>query len=546
MAQTVTDPIYRQADLEQQSYQSDGIICALLMTACLLLGRPFLDMGFVDDWSYIKTAQVFAETGHFAYNGWGAVTVGWQALWGALFVKLLGFSFIHVRLSMLPVSIASVYLFHQILIRFEISRANALFGTLVLGLSPVFMAMAASFLTDLPGLFSTLLCLYLCQRTLAARTDPTALAWLSVAIVSNVASGTARQTGWLGVLVMVPSTLWLLRSRRGLFWMGGLLWVASVGAVFLTMHWFYQQPYFIEINSPHHFGRTAIKQFLLRNADQGPKAFLCLLLLVLPVLAVWLPLARSMSRRRFAWLSLTAVVLLIGALLYAGTHGKLNTWLAPWLLHVIGYMGTPGAGNIPGWHAAPFGYWQRIPITAFVIGSALIFFLDLFQRLALRAQESKISAKLPWRQILWLIVPYTIGYMGALSMAAALIFDRYLLAAQAVAIILLLGYYQDFVTPQINPLGSRSVIGRIPLVSWLVLFLFTCYSVAGIHDWFALDRARLDAAQEVRRSGVPRVAIAGGFEYDAWTQLEVGGYINNEGIKNPPDAYHQVPYPKDL
>src|SRR5204863_9331636 len=90
MAQTITQGIDLQVRSGQFLYRRDGLLCALLMAACLLLAHPFVEMGIVDDWSYIKTTQVFVQTGHFAYNGWATVSLGWQVLWGALFSKLFG------------------------------------------------------------------------------------------------------------------------------------------------------------------------------------------------------------------------------------------------------------------------------------------------------------------------------------------------------------------------------------------------------------------------------------------------------------------------
>ena len=76
MAQTVTQTIDFQMRSGQPLYRRDGLLCAVLMAICFLLAYPFVEMGFIDDWSYIKTAQVFAQTGHFAYKGWAAVTLG--------------------------------------------------------------------------------------------------------------------------------------------------------------------------------------------------------------------------------------------------------------------------------------------------------------------------------------------------------------------------------------------------------------------------------------------------------------------------------------
>ena len=90
----------------------NGLVCALVVAGC------------------IKTAQVFAQTGHFAYNGWTAPMLGWQAIWGALFIKVFGFSFTVVRLSILPIAMATVLLFHAILLRFGINERNAALGAL--------------------------------------------------------------------------------------------------------------------------------------------------------------------------------------------------------------------------------------------------------------------------------------------------------------------------------------------------------------------------------------------------------------------------------
>jgi len=89
----------------------NGLACATLFTACFWISWPVAQMGFIDDWSFIKTAQVFARTAHLVYNGWSGPMLGWQVLWGALFIRLFGFSFMAVKLSILPIAIASVFCF---------------------------------------------------------------------------------------------------------------------------------------------------------------------------------------------------------------------------------------------------------------------------------------------------------------------------------------------------------------------------------------------------------------------------------------------------
>ena len=47
----------------------------------------------------------------------------------------------------------------------------------------------------------------------ASQTDRSMLAWLAFAALSNALDGNVRQFVWLGVLVMVPCAIWLLRRR---------------------------------------------------------------------------------------------------------------------------------------------------------------------------------------------------------------------------------------------------------------------------------------------------------------------------------------------
>src|SRR6266571_7111576 len=108
----------------------NGLICALLVGASGLAAYPVAEMGFQDDWSYIRTALEFARTGHFVYNGWATAMLGWIIPWSALFIKAFGFSFTVVRLSMLRVTMACIYLFHESLVSFGIRGRNAVLGAL--------------------------------------------------------------------------------------------------------------------------------------------------------------------------------------------------------------------------------------------------------------------------------------------------------------------------------------------------------------------------------------------------------------------------------
>src|SRR5882757_1510423 len=349
---------------DQSHSNRNGLICALLVAASVLATYPVAEMGFQDDWSYIRTALEFARTGHFVYNGWATAMLGWIIPWSALFIKAFGFSFTIVRLSMLPVTMACIYLFHANLVRFGIRSRNAVLGALTLGLSPIFLPMAASYMTDVAGIFVIVLCLYLCQRAVAAHSDRAAVLWLCCAAATNVAGGTVRQISWLGALVMVPSTAWLLRRRHGVVAAGISLWVMSILGVLACLHWWNLQPYSV----PEHILHGPVTAHMVHHfVGILIKSLLCLLLLLYPILVAWLPAARRLNRT--AAIRVGSAILLLVVFFW-----KLKTpddWLAPWLTHLIQSL-MRKSGEFPGVTQTPWSLPVRAAISVLVVASALL------------------------------------------------------------------------------------------------------------------------------------------------------------------------------
>lgn len=181
-------------------YQVPAILCAGLVLLCELISRPFATTGICDDGPYILMARHLANTGHVAYNGWAAPMLGWQLYLGAAFIKLFGYSMTTVRMSTLLVAVVMAFLLQRTLVLADISERNATLGTLVLVLSPLYLMMSATYMTDINGFFAIVVCLYGCLRALRCRTDRLTIAWLCFAVFTNAIFGMARQIAWLGVL----------------------------------------------------------------------------------------------------------------------------------------------------------------------------------------------------------------------------------------------------------------------------------------------------------------------------------------------------------
>ena len=499
-------------------------MCGVAVVALILAVRPFAEIGFLDDWSYVKTTEVFARTGHIVYNGWATAMLGWQVVWAALFVKLFGFSFTVVRMSMLPFVFGAVVLLHRCMVRFGISERNAGFGALAFGLSPMFVPFAPTFMTDVGGVFFILLCLYLCLRAVEAITPRATILWLFAAALTNVVGGSARQIVWLGALVMVPGAAWLLRRRRGVLTAAAALWIASLIAAFGMMRWFAAQPYSLPEKLLAHVGVYEVLAFLLHAAAAVP----CLLLLVLPVAAAWLPYSRQLPRR--AWIAV-AIVLAVWALACVTLRHSnvLSSMIAPFLFPDLLDLGMdPYDSNLPGLRGVTLGMPSRVVISAFVLLCGLVILVWALWGRRVPASQANRTEGLDWKTLGWTVGVFAAAYFLLLvprGLLAKQLVDRYLLGLTPLAILALLKLYEQ----QIGP--------RVPAISVVVLVLVGGYSLAATHDWFALERAHVAIDNEVLASGVPATQIQAGEEPDAWTEIGVTGYVNDARIRVPAGAY---------
>jgi hypothetical protein len=499
----------------------NGLLCAFVVAACVLITYPVANMPFSDDFSYDKTALEFTRTGHILYNGWATAMLGWLIPWGALVIKVFGFSFTVMRLAMLPIVVATVFLFHQILRRFGINSQTAVFGTLALALSPIFLPSAASFMTDIPGLLVIFICIYMCQRAVATPSDKAALLWLCSATAINVAGGTVRQIAWLGALAIVPSTAWLLRERRGMKVAGILLWVFSLICVLVCLNWFNKQPYSVP---EHIIWAPVYPMTLVHLVAQLVKTLLCFFLVILPISMAWLPTAHRLNRN--AWLRFAGVVALsITLAILACAKGRIDTWVMPWLMYLL----SEQSSLMPGMFGSPVAMvlWIRLAISLLVIASALIL-LEHLVSLKRNQPPGSDRQSTSWNELAWILGPFSFSYILLLMPRGAFdqIQDRYLVGLVPAAIVLLLRLYQERVRV------------KLPVVSLVTLAVFAVYSVAGTHDFFAESRAEVSALHMVESSGVPRRTIQTGFPDDGWVQIENGGHINESRIRVPAGAYN--------
>lgn len=495
----------------------DGLACGCVVLVAILFARPFVEMGLIDDFSYVRTAFLFAKTGHFVYNGWTTAMLGAQILWAAPFIKVLGYTFFAARLSTIVMSVLAVWLTHATFRRAGLNRWHAIFGALTVGLCPLFIAMSVTFMTDISGLFAIVASTYCCFRALDSAGPRRIVLWLTVAVIASLLGGTARQLPWLSALVMMPCTAWTLRRHRGVLPAAIVLWIISIAAIAGCLWWFKHQLYSV----PEPLLEVPISLRSLRElAGTLLAELLCLLLVLMPALACGLERLKALRGRD--WLVLLLSVF-VGVLVchFITFHWWEKGWM-PWtgdILDKLGVLDYPNAWQL-GVQPHLFNTAGRV-VASFVV--LLVAGVFVFAIRGAAGSNLSAQARGNWRTLVLLLVPFAGTYIAAMLPRGLWmqLLDRYLLPLMPLALIFLLRIHQERISP------------KLPMTSWLVLGLFSAFAIMGTHDWIQNHRARLAAVQRIEAAGIPRWKIEAGYEFDGTTQLDQQGVVYDQRVSYP-------------
>lgn len=504
-------------------FRLPALFCALAVLICELISRPFTSIGVCDDGPYILMVRTLSTTGHIVFNGGEAAMMGWQLYLAALFVKLFGFSFSTVRMSTLLVAVALAFVLQRTLVRANTSERNATIATLALVLSPLYLLLSATFMSDITGLFAIVLCLYGCLRALQAPTSRAAIGWFSFAVVTNAVFGTSRQIAWLGILVMVPSALWLLRAQRRIFLSGAAVNLAGVLFIFACVHWLKHQPYIVTVSFFPKRTQPLGHVFALLFESAADIPFL-----LLPLFAIYLPVLRDRRLRiPIIIFSIAFAILLIG-FHFAKLHPSqfFEPAMGDWI-NIFGTLYESGLEGQPPLFLYPA---TQALLTIASIGGFLSLVIS-FIITPKKPQTDPPSVGLSWRQLRTLLLPFVAAYyIFLVPLASTLgLSDRYLLGLLVACLPMVVRYYQEKIRPQ------------LPLSAILLVAIMAIYAIVVTHNTFALYRARTAIAAEINAAGIPDTAVNNGWEFNYDVELQHADHLNDYRLNVPANAYIPPP-----
>lgn len=136
-----------------------------------LIVRPFGDYPINDDWSYAKSVVILQNEQRLDIGDWPAMTLVTHLLWGLLFVKVFGFSFLTLRLSTIVSMLIGMWVLNKLVIRITENKLAGFIACLTLLFNPIYFSCTNTFMTDVNFLTLTIIAIYLAFDFFSAGTN---------------------------------------------------------------------------------------------------------------------------------------------------------------------------------------------------------------------------------------------------------------------------------------------------------------------------------------------------------------------------------------
>ena len=523
--------MHSSESLWQQIDTRNALLCVVLVAAALILAWPFANIGYGDDVAYAHLAQTLGRTGHLVYNGWESAFLISHAYWGALLIRLFGFSFVCLRMSTIPFALGAVGLCYSLVRRAGLDPRKAVFVTLLFGLCPVYLPVAVSFMTDVPAIFFMFASLYSFARAEESTGERKSYGWMALGAAMGFIGGTGRQVVWLVPVIVLPYLAWARREQRAFRISAEAAWVIVLVGVKLTTSWFNHQLY--TIFQPSVFSELILViKDPLATVNVAARLFMMLVLLTLPAAIPLILRSSAETWRGPRGRKILVATLLMIVFVAVAIHPSLAS--LPWISSTLNWQGINGDAPLPD---RPIVLIRpiRAVVAISVYVAVCILVAEVWNVRRLARSVSRTLLETSSRDFMLGSMSLVIVIYFALLVVRASefdIFDRYLLPVVPwAATVLLLWFERD-------NLNASGMMRWAAPVAWTLLGILASYGIASTQDYWALAEARVIATRRLEAAGVARNAIDAGFEYNTWTELMNSGRLNSRWVRNPPGSYN--------
>jgi hypothetical protein len=471
-----------------------------------------------DDWDFALATWRFAETGHFHFTAFTAVSLRAQVLWGALWTRLFGESFDVLRASTLVLAAVTLVIVHRMLLRADVPRFGRVVATLALGFHPIFFWSSCTFMTEVPFVFASAVALACFVRAF----DDERLVWLIAGCAAALVACFVRQTGITLLAAPLVLALWQRRKHYAAV-IGGT--IALFGIIFLL------KPEWLTGSMSEfavHFRMWTEATFRLPEqiavfdhyaTFNAQNCALFFLPLVVPLAIVF---ARNSRRLDFAIAGVLTVVLFARVQSLVSGGMAMPYFISPYCCDVF-------AGNI----FADFGLGPP------ALAGSYPFRLPYAARLVITYASVLLAATLIWAVLRRAahtnasLLALGSALFGSLALfGSGLYVDRYSLDSAWPLVIAL---------PLMLPWQSRAVRGT----SVVALAIIAIFSTLAVQEYFSWNRARWRAISDLRARGVAVTSINAGAEPFYLYELSKGDQrmrrIHQFGVGDRPYTFAYEP-----
>lgn len=444
-----------------------------------------------DDWSYLAVTLEWAERGHLTLNGWVHMMFVSQGALGTAIINTIGPSVWVLNILVVLTGIGGLFVVYW-LSRNLLSQGFSLLVVAVAGLSPLWLRLSVSYMTDVPAWalagLSLALGVYACRRS--------SCLWLTLAAVMGLLALGVRE---YAAVPLVSLLIWvLLRTYPRCFkrWALILLLLVSLLGV-IAFFWRQTLPGSIATTpaSPLEAVHLACSLVLTCALLMAPYLFLGLIL-------VWPLKANLFHLFRKYW-----VGTFVGLFLGLGVAAASSMRLVGNVIHPYGSSWTSVGDGV---RSIPLGGFRAVTLLAVVSLVLMLAFTGMIlQRWATTKPGKLLERPRSSSSLVGLYIFISVALMAvyfvAILVVGAPAFDRYLLLIVPLFGIVVL-WSATRCMQQTASRWQKSAVASLLVVTGFFGIVIT----DGLNQ---VDGLRWQVASTLVQDGVPAYKIDGG---DAW------------------------------